>query len=406
MLDLCRRFNLRFTVIHDRWDSQVYGNKTIEDLKERYYSIANVINRVRVEPGHDPPKAYNFDADHEKRRKEQLSKLWSRTQEQVEEEEFLRAEIKKIEARKREREKKTQDLQKLITAADAGSLADTSMAPPGTPGIGNALNKKNAESRRAAILSAKKKTGKALQTLRGRDSLGAASVPDVFQGIKWPEFKTAGAFVRSQKMKLPGSVGQKKLKALELILQKLNVELIQIPTEEIVAGFNELRSDIVLLYELKSMLAACDMEIQSTMHQFEHITGQKLEIPEALLAEASSLIQSFETGGPGRSSSTSAAVSSLAASLAVNDLDLPSVSWTHIATYTKLIVILSQVLGLLINCSFSYYRGSAKPPWNSQTFSRSSNRKFCKSIMVFIKFSKVQCFLKSILLFVFIASFL
>ncbi len=84
------------------------------------------------------------------------------------------------------------------------------------------------------------------------------------------------------------------------------------------------------------MLAACDMEIQSTMHQFEHITGQKLEIPAALLAEASSLIQSFETGGPGRSSSTSTAVSSLAASLAVNDLDLPSVSANHINTQTKL----------------------------------------------------------------------
>lgn len=37
----------------------------------------------------------------------------------MEEEETLIAELKKIELRKKEREKKTQDLQKLITAADS-----------------------------------------------------------------------------------------------------------------------------------------------------------------------------------------------------------------------------------------------------------------------------------------------
>lgn len=38
---------------------------------------------------------------------------------QIEEEENLIQELKKIEQRKKEREKKTQDLQKLITAADS-----------------------------------------------------------------------------------------------------------------------------------------------------------------------------------------------------------------------------------------------------------------------------------------------
>lgn len=37
---------------------------------------------------------------------------------QIEEEQFLLAELKKIEARKKERERKTQDLQKLISQAD------------------------------------------------------------------------------------------------------------------------------------------------------------------------------------------------------------------------------------------------------------------------------------------------
>ena len=44
----------------------------------------------------------------------------------IEEEEMLRAELRKIEARKREREKKTADLQKLIAQADIASPVEVS----------------------------------------------------------------------------------------------------------------------------------------------------------------------------------------------------------------------------------------------------------------------------------------
>jgi len=44
--------------------------------------------------------------------------LFERTPEQVDEEQTLLAELRKIEQRKKERDRKTQDLQKLITAAD------------------------------------------------------------------------------------------------------------------------------------------------------------------------------------------------------------------------------------------------------------------------------------------------
>lgn len=42
---------------------------------------------------------------------------------QIEEEQMLLNELRKIDARKKEREKKTQDLQKLITAADSQAEA-------------------------------------------------------------------------------------------------------------------------------------------------------------------------------------------------------------------------------------------------------------------------------------------
>uniref|UniRef100_A0A183BGL1 DMAP1 domain-containing protein n=1 Tax=Echinostoma caproni TaxID=27848 RepID=A0A183BGL1_9TREM len=64
-------------------------------------------------------KGLRYDAAHERRRKLQLSLLYGRTREQVEEEQTLVQELHKIEARRRERERKKQDLQKLISQADA-----------------------------------------------------------------------------------------------------------------------------------------------------------------------------------------------------------------------------------------------------------------------------------------------
>ena len=67
-------------------------------------------------------------------------------------------------------------------------------------------------------------------------------------------------------MKLPSSVGQKKIKELEQMLLELGVELSPTPTEELVHMFNELRSHLVFLYELKQACANCEYELQMLWH--------------------------------------------------------------------------------------------------------------------------------------------
>ena len=41
--------------------------------------------------------------------------------------------------------------------------------------------------------------------------------------IKFPDFKASGVTLRSQRMKLPASVGQKRLKAIEQVLEELDL---------------------------------------------------------------------------------------------------------------------------------------------------------------------------------------
>lgn len=73
---------------------------------------------LQVKGNNVEKKVFNFDAEHERKRKDQMKKLFDRTQKDIEEEQMLLNELKKIEARKKERDRKQQDLQKLISQAD------------------------------------------------------------------------------------------------------------------------------------------------------------------------------------------------------------------------------------------------------------------------------------------------
>ncbi|KAF6202735.1 hypothetical protein GE061_003137 [Apolygus lucorum] len=258
LFELCRRFDLRFGVIRDRWDSAQFKKRSVEDLKERYYGVVTSLAKVKTGPGLPPEaKTYHFDAEHERKRKEQLLRLYTRTNEQLEEEQMLQNELRKIEARKKERDKKTQDLQKLITAADHQN-----------------------EPRKVDKKFPRKKF--TATTARPRiDNLSGE-----LSSIKFPDMKGSGVTVRSQRMKLPANIGQKKMKAIEQLLQELGIEANPMPTEEMCTHFNELRSDLLLLYELKAAMTNCEFELQAMRHQYEASNpGKTLQIPKILLPD-------------------------------------------------------------------------------------------------------------------------
>lgn len=243
LFDLCKKYDLRFIVMQDKWDQDQFGNRTVEDLKERYYDISNILSKLH-NPGNDT-KLKVFDAQHERKRKEQLRKLLLRTEQQIEEEGKLMQELKKIEQRKKERERKALDLQKLITAADITS-----------------------DNRRS-----ERKVSKKMHFSKNKDSL---AIPES-TNIKFPDFKQSGVYLRSQKMKLPLSLGQKKTKAIEQMVEEMGLEINPMPTEKIVYAYNELRQDMLLLYELRVALVGCEYELETLRHRYETIAPNKIK---------------------------------------------------------------------------------------------------------------------------------
>nr|XP_022911807.1 DNA methyltransferase 1-associated protein 1 [Onthophagus taurus] len=256
LMDLAKRFDVRFLIMADRYDSEKYSKRSIEDIKDRYYKISGILGKLNGEK-----KVYTYDADHERRRKEQLKKLYERTPEQIDEEQFLLGEFKKIEARKKERERKTQDLQKLISQAD----------------------NQNETPRKTDKKLPKKKIANPSRPSKIDTTHILQAVETA--GIKFPDYKNSGVSLRSQRMKLPANVGQKKSKGIEQMLQDMNLELNPTPTEDVCQHFNELRSDMVLLMELKAALGTCEYELQSLRHQYEAVNpGKTLTIPPQLLS--------------------------------------------------------------------------------------------------------------------------
>ncbi|XP_063395424.1 DNA methyltransferase 1-associated protein 1 [Cydia fagiglandana] len=283
LMDLCQRFDLRFIVIHDRWDRAAFRDRSVEDLKERYYHISATLGKLKTNPWSNAittvngeKRTYHYDAEHERKRKEQLRRLFDRTQEQIDEEQMLIVELKKIEARKRERERKTQDLQKLISRADSGTVVGANQtlsaeanAPANTPS--------NIARRHDRKLH-KKKLSSQTRPMR---TVEAVTVE--WSGIKFPEARGTGVWLRSQRMKLPPGVGQRKTKAIEQELRLMGIDIAPTPTEAICKHFNELRSDIALALDLKNALASCEFDLQALRHQYEALNpGKTLTIPASI----------------------------------------------------------------------------------------------------------------------------
>lgn len=245
LFDLAQRFDTRFVIMTDRWDKDKYGIKNVEDLKERYYEVTGILAKLRGGANVDK-KIYVFDAEHERKRKEQLKKLFERTQAQIEEETLLQNEMRKIEVRKKEREKKTQDLQKLISQADQQNNEQAAAATPQARKQEKKLNRKKMPVQQK-INKADVVTSMETATIRFGEGVN----------------KGMGIAMRSQKMKLPANFGQKRTKALEQILAEFKVDPNPPATEEICTAFNDLRSDMILLHEIRSALQASTFELET-----------------------------------------------------------------------------------------------------------------------------------------------
>ncbi|KAF7729230.1 swr complex subunit [Apophysomyces ossiformis] len=269
LLSLCRQYDLRFPVIADRYESN--NPRSMEDLKDRYYSIFRKLVRARphAEYGQDRQtliQQYAYDKEKEIERKRTLLALFSRTREQVEEEEVLLTEARRIaenEARLgRERENLYNFLQlesaqqappTPMTPTHAGpgsSTSNGSLSTPGSIGIAGGT----ASSSSAADIKARQKKKKEetshVKKARKVSNASTSIMEDIVPEKK--EKLIPGVYVRSQK--IPGvkpAMNQKVLKTLaDLGIGPRPV----MGTAQVCHKYEQLQNSVLNMFDMKKMV--------------------------------------------------------------------------------------------------------------------------------------------------------
>ena len=104
LFEMCREYDLRFPIIHDRYEFAGGPPRALEDLKARYYDVCRALLEARTPHAQMTPEELaqvaqlGFDRDRAKLRRAMAERQFSKTEDQMREEEMLLAELKRIVA--------------------------------------------------------------------------------------------------------------------------------------------------------------------------------------------------------------------------------------------------------------------------------------------------------------------
>ncbi|XP_012082947.1 SWR1-complex protein 4 isoform X4 [Jatropha curcas] len=234
LFDLCERFDLRFIIIADRFPS----SRTVEELKDRYYSVSRAILIARAPSSGDvaghPLVKEPYNVSQEIDRKRALSMVLSQTKQQERKDAEVLAEAKRItESRMAARGVEESTLPVTLNAgpeiAETATNIDDTVAPSSNPQLASA-----AAAPSTSIMAENASTLASLRMLRVY--LRTYALEQMVQAAS-------------------SSAGLRTIKRVEQTLQDLGVNLKpRVPTKAVCAEHLELRKEILTLLNLQKQL--------------------------------------------------------------------------------------------------------------------------------------------------------
>lgn len=236
LFDLCRRFDLRWPVIHDRFPA----GRSMEQLKERYYEMCRTLLTARSANPSDgtdysehPLAKFKFDAKHERERKNEFERLYDRNADEVANEVLRLEQAKSLEAKMKVQKKQS--------------------AKPGGRAAGLAALR--------ASLSANGLGG-------ATDQLALTGLPSLAGLMDAPKkHRNADVWLRSKDLSNKRPASDKLSQAFEERMRSLNMPIRPLPTEVNVGLYNQCRAHVVLLVELEAKLEKLESERQYLMQR-------------------------------------------------------------------------------------------------------------------------------------------
>ncbi|KAI9189677.1 swr complex subunit [Blastocladiella emersonii ATCC 22665] len=257
LFDLCRALDLRFAVILDRYDPPSGTARDMEDLKHRFVEVTRRILTLR-HPLPDPSQkaviaSLQFDAAMERERKAHVRALMSRTQEEMDEEEQLLAELLMFEERHAKISKDRQEfLTRFYKGLDPHDLAS--------------YNTKRRKIREASYMNMHNADMNAAAAAAAKAEPAAPAVEGI---VTTTDKLNPGVFLRTSKLTSVKPALQTKLSA---ILQEVGVRPLDRPvmcSTAVYQRFEELKANALQLLELKKQADKLESELRTFAHKRE-----------------------------------------------------------------------------------------------------------------------------------------
>ncbi|XAR58358.1 hypothetical protein NMG60_11013730 [Bertholletia excelsa] len=235
LFDLCERFDLRFIVIADRFPSP----RTVEELKDRYYSVSRAILIARAPSADDvsghPLIKEPYNVSQEIERKRALSMVLSQTKQQERKDAEVLAEAKKI-----------------TEARMAAKVAEASEVPVtsniGVECTGRPVIPVDTASPTSSVQFTSSNVALPTSVAENASAAAAAS-------LRMLRVYSRTYALDQMIQAMSSSAGLRIIKRIEQTLQDLGVNLKpKVPTKAVCAEHLELRKEILTLLNLQKQL--------------------------------------------------------------------------------------------------------------------------------------------------------
>jgi len=287
--DLIKRYELRFIVIMDRFDEENYGERTVESLKDRYYSVARTILEHRKMFDHPIIKSgYNYEQ--EMKRRTYLEKTMNKSFAELREENYLFEMAENLNKKMEKNEKFENAIHQKLNELKLPTFTSTNQT--------NITNNNNTIQIPMAIEEAENQNNNFYENKNvnnnqnnnentvnsnlnqnNRINFGPLNNDNnqTFEDFIKNNITRNDSFVylRSQKLKHNLPVSEKIQERVDNYMKEFNIQQKIIPTAKVEIAYDNLRNNIILYTSLKKYLEKKDKEYIFLQSKFKEYQQKK-----------------------------------------------------------------------------------------------------------------------------------
>ena len=260
--DLLRQYNLNFIIAYDRFDEATYGERTVETLKDRYYSVARIMLEHRRLFDHPIIKSgYNYEQ--EIKRRTYLEKTMNKSFAELKEENYLMELAENLNKKMEKNENLEKALQQKLDELPTinNNQPQNSMILEEKENSINNLNINNIQE----------------NSKMNVEPFGEANNGQTFEDFIKNNITKNDSFVylRSQKLKHNLPVSEKIQERVDTYIKELNIPEKLIPTAKVEMAYDNLRNNVILYTSLKKYLDKKEKEYAFLQKKFQDYQQKK-----------------------------------------------------------------------------------------------------------------------------------